>query len=482
MTDTHAALNSFVQWFQAKGGLLDPSIGFTTFPLSEGGRGVVADRDIPQGYTLFSIPRDLILSTQNSSLPSRFGLNEWKKSGLHKGWTGLILCMMWEQAQGPSSRWSEYLATLPTRFDTPMFWTEEDLLELQGTSVVEKIGKEDANQEYERKIVPTILSRPDLFAPSDMYTLDVYHVMGSRILSRSFDVERWHVEGNEDTSTQETLADDSNEVSIESSMDLESNEESDDDEKPFDIAMVPMADMLNARFESENAKLFHEETHLKMVSTKLIKAGEQIWNTYGDLPNAELLRRYGHVDLLPLPQGGLGNPGDVVEIRADIIVDAVVQVQQILALDDMKERITWWLDEGGDDILVIESDYQVPPLMISLVRLLTFSQAEWEQAKGRSKPPKPIMEPAVLDIITVVLQQRLKGYGTTFEEDGQLLQLVTALNKRHAIIVRMGEKRILKGTLDKLANNKHSTKSGGMNKRKRGMSDEMQESRRRKNI
>jgi len=40
--------------------------------------------------------------------------------------------------------------------------------------------------------------------------------------------------------------------------------------------MVPMADMLNARFESENAKLYHEKHHLRMVSTKAIKAGEQI--------------------------------------------------------------------------------------------------------------------------------------------------------------------------------------------------------------
>ena len=60
-----------------------------------------------------------------------------------------------------------------------------------------------------------------------------------------------------------------------------------------------------------------------MVAVKPIKHGEQIWNTYGDLPNAELLRRYGHVDIIPLDQGGpfpYGNPSDDVEIAADLVL------------------------------------------------------------------------------------------------------------------------------------------------------------------
>ena len=71
-------------------------------------------------------------------------------------------------------------------------------------------------------------------------------------------------------------------------------EEDDDDDESSDIAMVPMADMLNARYGSENvrhsglyhqtsidfcfvqAKLFYEEHELRMVATKPIKPGEQI--------------------------------------------------------------------------------------------------------------------------------------------------------------------------------------------------------------
>lgn len=58
--------------------------------------------------------------------------------------------MMWEDAwaheldamddgyvQGNiQTKWGPYIRTLPTEFDTPMFWSTEELGELQGTTVV----------------------------------------------------------------------------------------------------------------------------------------------------------------------------------------------------------------------------------------------------------------------------------------------------------------------------------------------------------
>lgn len=62
--------------------------------------------------------------------------------------------MMWEDEQGASSKWFHYIcvflliakvserslieckATLPSTFDTPMFWTADELEELKGTSLV----------------------------------------------------------------------------------------------------------------------------------------------------------------------------------------------------------------------------------------------------------------------------------------------------------------------------------------------------------
>jgi len=74
------------------------------------------------------------------------------------------------------------------------------------------------------------------------------------------------------------------------------------------------------------------------------------WNTYGELPNSELLRRYGHVDVFELPGGGEGNPGDVVEIPANVFVSPVVGVPPNgVSAEALQGRIDWWLEESGDE-------------------------------------------------------------------------------------------------------------------------------------
>ncbi|KAG6866402.1 hypothetical protein C0991_004687 [Blastosporella zonata] len=281
--------------------------------------------------------------------------------------------------------------------------------------------------------------------------------MGSRILSRSFNVEKWDSGEDEEGAASAVTNTRSHEMDVDSpdgpegaheDNDSEAEEEEEEDEEDSsDTAMVPMADMLNARYGSENAKLFDDESELRMVSTKPIKAGEQIWNTYGDLPNAELLRRYGHVDLLPLPNGGVGNPGDVAEIRADIAVSVILQKDASLSEDSLRERIDWWLEEGGDDVFVVEADLEIPQLFISLLRLLLLDQGEWESAKSKSKPPKPKIDGYLLGIIYEVLETRLKAYPTTLQEDESKLTEQISRNEKHALVVRMGEKRILDGSL-----------------------------------
>jgi N-lysine methyltransferase SETD6 len=92
-----------------------------------------------------------------------------------------------------------------------------------------------------------------------------------------------------------------------------------------------------------------------MISTKDIARGDQILNTYDDLPNADLLRKYGHVDLIPLgieasstisPVFPYENPADEVEIRADLILDiCLYNVSQAARA----AKIDAWLSLGGEE-------------------------------------------------------------------------------------------------------------------------------------
>ncbi|KAF9481573.1 SET domain-containing protein [Pholiota conissans] len=463
------SLSDFVSWFQSHNGVVDTTaIEIVDLPASEGYRGAVALKDIPEGHTVFSIPRTLVLSTRTSQLPNRFGEVPWRGFGLHEGWSGLMLCMMWEAALGAQSKWGPYFDIMPSTFDTPMFWNDIDLAELQGTSVVEKLGREQANKDYNEKVIPAMQSRPDLFNQEDIstrYSLETFHIMGSRILSRSFTLEK-----TDDAAEKDAHDDDVGNTSIGSAMDVDSGQNAshphsddahaegedahaqeeeggsdDEEEVAAEVVMIPYADILNARYQTENVKLFYEPDCLRMVSTKPIKAGDQIWNTYGDLPNSELLRGFGHVDYLLLATGGRGNPGDVAELRADLIVQSLGNVSQA----DMEARIDWWLEEGGEDVFVLElpasrEAVELPPDLLAFTRLISVDE-DWARAQRKSTPPKPKADAATLHILHDALGKRLALYPTTLAEDEALEAAMDALslNQRHALIVRMGEKRVL---------------------------------------
>ncbi len=264
-----------------------------------------------------------------------------------------------------------------------------------------------------------------------------------------------------------------------------------------------------------------------MATTRYIRQGEQIvcfsvtrgtrvltrrtqWNTYGDPPNSDLLRRYGHVDQVPLANGGLGNPADIVEIRADHVMEIVRHKLPQQADPWSSERVNWWLEEGGDEcispscakltalillcsVFVVDSSNELPEEMASFVRLLMMSAPEWEKTKHKSKLPKPKVDDAVLSVAADVVRRRLSDYPTTieagfpwdyhlshlrvcaFQDDEALLgpekERPIPLNLKNAVVVRLGEKRVLHGLLQavtaRLEGDPSGSRSSGESKKRR---------------
>jgi N-lysine methyltransferase SETD6 len=97
-----------------------------------------------------------------------------------------------------------------------MFWNEEELAQLKGTEVLPRIGKQNSEAQYSQILLPLIKSNPNLFDPKKC-GIDAFHRMGSLVLAYSF--------GRTDE---------------------------DDESATADIAMVPLADMLNANPELNN--------------------------------------------------------------------------------------------------------------------------------------------------------------------------------------------------------------------------------------
>jgi N-lysine methyltransferase SETD6 len=104
-----------------------------------------------------------------------------------------------------------------------MFWTDEELRELEGTEVISRIGKAKSEEQYRSVLLPLLTANPALFN-LDKCGLDIFHRMGSLVLAYSFG----------------------------RNVGVEEDEEEEDEEKKHDIAMVPLADMLNANPQLNN--------------------------------------------------------------------------------------------------------------------------------------------------------------------------------------------------------------------------------------
>ena len=200
----------------------------------------MARTNISEGEELFSIPRSLILAVQNSQLKTLLP-QDVEALG---PWLSLMLVMIYEYLQGEQSRWSPYFRVLPTRFDTLMFWSPAELAELQASVIVDKIGKQGADESILGSIAPIVRANPNLFPPVNglssyegdagtVALLELAHVMGSLIMAYAFDIEKAEEDDDE--------AEGSNDGYM-----------TDDEEEQLSKGMVPLADLLNADADRNN--------------------------------------------------------------------------------------------------------------------------------------------------------------------------------------------------------------------------------------
>ncbi|EPQ29768.1 uncharacterized protein PFL1_02441 [Pseudozyma flocculosa PF-1] len=421
-------------------------------------------------------------------------------------------------------RWGPYFDIMPSRFSTPMFWPASDLAHLEGTSIVDKIARDQAEADYHSHLLPFVRAHPLLFGPPNdvetWYDLDSYHVMGSRILSRSFhvksrkrgregeavdmderpddgddqdddgdeevgevmdDEQEGHEEGpdgddgandNDDEQagdeTRDTHDDDDGDGSDNDS-DSSDDDDEDEAEQVSDISMTPMADMLNARFASDNARLFYKSHLLCMRTTRDVEAGAQIFNTYADPPNSDLLRRYGHVDE---PNGN-----DVVELHSDLVVRAAVEVvaartgtrsERAAVERDLAERRA----PTAKQLKAAATGGGIDEELVALARILAMPREAFDKAKAKGKGPSARIESVEVHaasasasgpkkevrvetsqilIDAIALRLATLPGGADVKADELLLYPGTGgaaarelgENERKALVVRLGEKRVL---------------------------------------
>ncbi|GAB1206917.1 hypothetical protein APSETT445_005620 [Aspergillus pseudonomiae] len=440
--------------------------------MSAAGRGVVAQSDIAEGEELFTIPREHVLSTQNSNLKDLLS-QDVEELG---PWLSLMLVMIYEYLLGDKSAWASYFRVLPRKFDSLMFWSPSELQELQGSAIVDRIGKEGAEESILEMIAPIVRANPSLFPPVDglasydgdagtQALLNLAHMMGSLIMAYAFDIEKLEDEDNEGD-------DESGYVT--------------DDEEQLSKGMVPLADLLNADADQNNAlihmkaRLFQEDSGLVMKAIKPISAGAEIFNDYGEIPRADLLRRYGYVTDNYAPY-------DVVELPLELICQAAglenADIENQPALQFLEGLEV--LDDGYDIPRPLDDDLAgvLPEELVMLAKTLCMSSDELKQQISKNKPPKPSLGHKEVTLLSKAVQSKGAQYTTTPAQDKELLVQLNQLEatapledsarrQKMAIQVRIGEKEILQALSDMLI-----TYSEGSTTLKRGANGDSDASR-----
>ncbi|KAI1372754.1 SET domain-containing protein [Hypoxylon crocopeplum] len=445
---------SFLNWFRSlPGATFHPDIKIEDLRENGAGRGIVATTDIPEDTVLFTIPRTAIINTQTSDLPRRIpqvfettGLEDTdneadedgdETSGPPDNWVSLILIMIYEYLQGDNSRWKPYFDVLPSQFETLMWWSGQELAELQASSIVAKIGKDEANDMFRAKVLPVIDEHADIFYPAGSERLSedqlmvLAHRMGSTIMAYAFDLE------NDDEEA-----------------DPENDDEwMEDKEGSLMMGMVPMADILNADAQF-NAHVNHGEDNLSVTTLRPIPAGTEVLNYYGPLGNGELLRRYGYVT-------SHHSRYDVTEISWGLIISVL---KETLKLDDsIWGKAINELDlEEIEEAFVIERDSGEPDSRGELHHEATFKELPADLVEQihtilkaiRKVSPDAIPDKVIRDEITLLaihraLELRLAQYTTSQVVDLDLLsENKVSGRQKMAVVVRWGEKVLLQEAIN----------------------------------
>lgn len=327
--------------------------------------------------------------------------------------------MVLEHLQGLKSLWKPYFDVLPENFDTLMFWSDDELKYLEGSAVVDKIGKEGADATFTEQLIPVIgrvIKTASLLGLSNDELLGLCHRMGSVIMSYAFDLEKSSSHSkHEEDGWEEDSEDGEGEV--------------------LPKGMVPMADMLNADADRNNAKLFYEDDKVVMKTITAVEAGEQLYNDFGSLPRADLLRRYGYVTDNYAKY-------DVVEVSSDLIKEKAKD-QLRLSEKDLDERWEYLgeqgvLDDGYDISRSGSEDGQFPEELCVLLNMLATPKAEFDKMKKKEKLPKADLTAEAKRLLRTILVYRYALYpdgAPSLASDNRRLFMATQ--------VIQGEKQVL---------------------------------------
>ena len=255
-------------------------------------RGLRAAKKIEPGEVILSIPRKLLISNETAY---RSGLGEILRSDQSiDRYSALALFILQERAKGSTSFYYPYICTLPTSFDTPLYWEPERLASLSASvnatdlAFRARLLRSSLRRRYDR--AAPVLARLGL--PHD---LRLFAWALTAVLSRN-----WGVVNPPPSAPFSAAASDSS-VAADSSAAVAAAGEGIPPAYGRDaVVMAPVADMANhdSRGGSRVAWL-DGGRRLGLVARRAYAPGDEVLTSYGPGCNARFLATYGFAPAAP---------------------------------------------------------------------------------------------------------------------------------------------------------------------------------------
>ena len=317
---------------------------------SPGTLSIVAVDDIPEQYIIATIPKQsciTVLTTELSDILREEGL---------AGGLGLVIAVWFEKGIGKASIWAGYFESLQDKENLPIFWSMEERELLQGTEIDPSDVQEDYNDvmdDYVAHVVPLLKKYPDVFSQMSDTNVESFLEAASLVASRAFGVDDVHGDGmvpladvfNHKVSVVELSEEytihgaESDSLGVPDSCRSSPCSSSGSEgslcfpqpcaEKPGEMLErcgMTHANGLNLKLQIAIIDDDRNEC-LQIMSASSLTKGEEVFNTYGELGNAELVKKYGFCVS--------ENPFTCVTLDKMTFVSAL---QELLALEKPRKR------------------------------------------------------------------------------------------------------------------------------------------------
>eukprot|EP01038_Epipyxis_sp_PR26KG_P005618 gene5618-7760_t len=420
-------MDSLIKSTISHGGFVHPNIIFSEHSPSKNagtvhneidyetnkGMGIYATDNIPKSTLLISVPFKLCISVELITSPSSpiKELFEENPGLLEYHDEVLAIALMYARLEmikldgsipsEPTCQWLLHVTSLPTNFNSTIYWSEEELLELKDCSVyhLTKLMKNQIVHDFNTLHLPIAEQYPEFL---DGITLEMYTWALSIVYSRSLELTRNNVHTR---------------------------------------CLMPVLDMANhdpflAASPTDTFQYSDENDSLSLVNPDDLSLGDECNAVYGNYPNGKLIFTYGFVVL--------NNPIRAVDVWTRITPSVYeYETKQRLLLENELTKVQTYDFKG-----TIRENY-ISPALLATIRVI---QADEDELKNIDRAFKGQMislrnEAATYVSLRNLLVARMKVENAESDRQnlGEMLLNNTDYSNRLlcALIVRVDERDLL---------------------------------------